>query len=63
MVRYMVTNDDNDNLGKFKTVKEAKVRIKELKELYVLVYKKCGTITDMLTDIKKDEETIQIIDR
>lgn len=41
---------------------EKKLKIKELKELYVLVYKKCGTITDMLTDIKKDEETIQIIE-
>jgi hypothetical protein len=32
MVWYVVTNDDDDNLGKFKTIKEAKVRIKELKE-------------------------------
>lgn len=41
---------------------EKKMKIKELKELYITVYNKCSTILDLITDIKKDEETIQIIE-
>lgn len=42
--------------------KEKELKIKELKELYITVYKKCGTISELLTDIKRDEETIQIVE-
>jgi hypothetical protein len=38
------------------------MKITELKALYITVYKKCGTISEMLSGIKKDEETIQIIE-
>ena len=41
---------------------EKKMKITELKALYITVYKKCGTISEMLSGIKKDEETIQIIE-
>jgi hypothetical protein len=41
---------------------EKKLKIKELKELFIVIYKKCGTISEMLSDIKKDEETIQIVE-
>ena len=41
---------------------EKKLKIKELKEMYVVIYKKCGTISEMLSEIRKDEETIQVID-
>ena len=41
---------------------EKKLKIKDLKELYITVYKKCGSITELLTDIKRDEETIQIVE-
>lgn len=47
-----------DNL----TDEEKKLKIKDLKELYVTVYKKCGSITELLADVKKDEETIQIVE-
>ena len=41
---------------------EKKMKITELKDLYITVYKKCGTISEMLAGVKKDEETIQIIE-
>ena len=41
---------------------EKNMKITELKALYITVYKKCGTISEMLSGIKKDEETIQIIE-
>lgn len=42
--------------------KEKELKIKDLKELFITVYKKCGTISELLTDIKRDEETIQIVE-
>ena len=44
------------------TEDEKNMKITELKALYITVYKKCGTISEMLAGIKKDEETIQIIE-
>lgn len=41
---------------------EKNMKITELKALYITVYKKCGTISDMLAGIKRDEETIQIVE-
>ena len=41
---------------------EKKMKITELKALYITVYNKCGTISEMLASVKKDEETIQIIE-
>jgi hypothetical protein len=41
---------------------EKQLKIKELKELYISVYNKCTTITDMMTEVKRDEATIQIIE-
>ena len=41
---------------------EKKMKIKELKELFIYVYKKCDSILDMVTEVKKDEETIQIVE-
>lgn len=41
---------------------QKKVKIKELKELYIVVYKKCGSISNMLSNIRRDQETTQIID-
>lgn len=41
---------------------EKNMKIVELKNLYITVYKKCGTIHEMLSGIKKDEETIQIVE-
>lgn len=41
---------------------QKKMKIKELKELYIIIYKKCGTISDMISDIKRDQETVQIIE-
>ena len=47
-----------DNL----TEPEKKLKIQELKELYINVYNKCTTITDMMSEIKRDEATIQIVE-
>ena len=44
------------------TDEEKNMKITELKALYITVYKKCGTISDMLTGIRRDEETIQIVE-
>lgn len=41
---------------------EKRLKIKDLKELYTTVYKKCDIIYNSLSDIKRDEETIQIIE-
>ena len=41
---------------------EKNMKLVELKNLYIVVYKKCGSISEMLSSIKKDEETIQIIE-
>ena len=65
------TADDNidPRLKELETVifddlseEEKKLKIKDLKELYITVYKKCGTIAELLTDVKRDEETIQIVE-
>ena len=41
---------------------QKKMKIKELKELYIIIYKKCGSISGMISDIKRDQETVQIIE-
>ena len=41
---------------------EKQLKIKELKELYIAVYNKCTSITDMMAEIRRDEATIQIIE-
>ena len=41
---------------------DKQIKSKELKELFITVYKKCGSISDLLTDVKRDEETIQIVE-
>lgn len=41
---------------------EKKMKIKELKDTFIFVYKKCDSILEMVTDVKKDEDTIQIIE-
>lgn len=41
---------------------EKKMKIKELKDLYIAVYNKCGSILELITGIRKDEETVQIIE-
>ena len=40
--------------------KEKELKIKELKELFIQVHIKCGTISGKVSDLKTDEETIQI---
>lgn len=39
---------------------EKKLKIRELKELFIQIHGKCGTIADKVTELKTDEETIQI---
>lgn len=45
-----------DNL----TDEEKKLKIKELKSLFIEIHKRCETIADRTSDLKTDEETIQI---
>ena len=63
----MGSDEPNSKLKDLETVvfdnlsePEKKLKIKELKELFIQVHMKCGTIADKVTDLKTDEETIQI---
>lgn len=41
---------------------EKKMKIIELKDTFISVYKKCDSILEIITEVKKDEETIQIVE-
>ena len=45
-----------DNLSE----KEKELKIRDLKELYITIYKKCGTISQLLADVKRDEEQFKL---
>lgn len=41
---------------------EKKMKIRELKDLFIYVYKKCDSILDIINEVRQDEETIQIVE-
>lgn len=47
-----------DNLNE----EEKKLKVSELKQLFFTVYKKCSSISNLLSEIRTDEETIQIVE-
>lgn len=66
-----VPSDDetNSKLKELETVifdnlneEEKKLKISELKQLFFTVYKKCSSIASLLSEIRTDEETIQIVE-